>query len=57
MHDYRVYFLAPDGHITSRVDLFCSDDEAAKERARQLVDGQVVELWQLDHKIATFEPM
>ena len=57
MHDYRVYFLAPDGHITNRVDLFCSDDEAAKERAKQLVDGQVVELWQLDHKIATFEPM
>jgi hypothetical protein len=43
-----------DGHILSAVDLFCADDDAAKERAKQLVDGHDVELWQLDRKISVF---
>ena len=54
MNEYRVYLMRPDGHILSRVDLVCEDDEAAKERAQQLVDGHDVELWQLGRKIATF---
>jgi hypothetical protein len=33
---------------------FCADDDAAKERAKQLVDGHDVELWQLDRKISVF---
>jgi hypothetical protein len=45
----------PDGHVRGRVDLQCKDDAAAKERAKQLVDGHDIELWQLDPKIATFE--
>jgi hypothetical protein len=49
--------LGPDGHVQGRVDLLCKDEEAAKERAKQLVDGHAVELWQLDQKIATFKPM
>jgi hypothetical protein len=44
--------MRPDGHILSRVDLVCEDDEAAKERAEQLADGHDVELWQLGRKIA-----
>ncbi len=56
MHGYRAYILGLDRHITDRIDLYCDNDDEAKERARQLVDGQVVELWDLDRKIATFEP-
>jgi hypothetical protein len=41
--------------ITSAVDLFCPNDEAAKEKAKQLVDGHDVELWQLGRKIETFK--
>ena len=37
-----------DGHIQGRVDLICADDEAAKERAVQLANGDDVELWQGD---------
>jgi hypothetical protein len=48
--DYRAYLIGPDGHIQSRVDLVCEHEEAAKERAKQLVDGRDVELWQLDRK-------
>jgi hypothetical protein len=55
MPDYRAFIIGPDGHVQGRVDLRCKDDAAAKERAKQLVDGHDIELWQLDRKIATFE--
>ena len=55
MQDYRAYILGPDGHIQNRVDIVCEDDEAAKERAKQLVDGHDVELWQSARHIATFK--
>ena len=52
MRDYRVYVIAPDGHIIDRKEFFCEDDEAATERAKQYVDGHDVELWHRDHRIA-----
>jgi hypothetical protein len=54
MNEYRAYLMGPDGHVQSRVDLICEDEEAAKAQAMQLVDGHDVELWHLDRKIATF---
>jgi hypothetical protein len=54
MQHYRAYIMGHDGHILRPVELFCKDDEDAKEQARQLVDGYDVELWQLDRKISTF---
>ena len=54
MGEYHAYFLKEDGHIEQRLDLVCLDDEAAKVRAKQLVDGHDVELWQLDRYIAIF---
>ena len=54
MNEFRVYLIGSDGHIKSRVDLICEHEEAARERAKQLVDGHDVELWQLGRKIATF---
>jgi len=50
---YEAYLIGADGHITIRVDLHCADDEAAKQSAKQLVDGNDVELWQQDRRIAT----
>jgi hypothetical protein len=47
MPDYRAYIVGPDGHIQSRVDLICKDETAAKEQAKQLVDGHDVELWEV----------
>jgi hypothetical protein len=55
MQEYRAYIVGDDGHFMRAVDIFCDDDEAAKERAKQLVDGHDVELWQLDRKIETFK--
>jgi hypothetical protein len=31
------------------------DDDAAKDQAKQLVDGHDVELWQRDRKVALFQ--
>ena len=35
-----------DGRIELRIYLFCSSDEAARERTRQIAAGRDVELWQ-----------
>ena len=56
MHGYRAYILGLDGHIQDRIDLFCTNDDEAKERAKQLVDGHAVELWDEARKIAIFAP-
>ena len=45
MRDYRVYVIGDDGHIQRRFEFHCSDDEEAKEHAKQYVDGHEVELW------------
>jgi hypothetical protein len=55
MNEYCAYIIGPDGHILRRVDLFCADDDAAKDQAKQLVDGHDVELWQLGRRIAEFK--
>jgi len=46
MSDYRIYSLNPEGRITSpHLLISCDTDQAAIERARQLVD-QDFELWE-----------
>ena len=42
--------------ITNRVTILAATDEEAKERAKQLVDGQTIELWQEGRKVAQFDP-
>jgi hypothetical protein len=54
MQEYRVYLLDSEGHITSRIDLACEDEEVARQRAKQLVDGHAVELWQGARLIGEF---
>ena len=52
MPDYRVYVIEMDGHFSSSIPLECADDTEAMEKAKQLVDGHDVELWQRDRKVA-----
>jgi len=52
MQAYRAYIVCLDGRTLGRSEFFCADDEAATERAKQLVDGNDVELWRDDRKIA-----
>jgi hypothetical protein len=55
MPEYRVYIIGPDGHFVDSIALECADDMEATEQAKQLVDGNDVELWQRARKIAAFE--
>jgi hypothetical protein len=56
MLEFRAYLLDKEGHISGRVDLLCEDENTARERAEQLVDGCTVELWQGNRKIDRFDP-
>jgi hypothetical protein len=52
---YRAFELDRNRHIVGKHDLFCRDDESAKEQAARLVDGYDVELWQGERRIAFFK--
>jgi hypothetical protein len=52
MAEYRAYLIGSDGHFYDAVPLVCETDDEAIEKAKQLVDGHDVEVWQLDRKIA-----
>lgn len=56
MHGYRAYVIGRDGHIINRIDLMCETEAEAKERAKHLVDGHAIELWDGGRQIAKFEP-
>jgi hypothetical protein len=56
MLEYRAYLIGRDGQIMDRVDLVGSDDESAKERVKQMVDGRCMELWHEGRRVATLEP-
>jgi hypothetical protein len=53
--DYRAYIIGSDGHVKDRHEFWAEDDEKAKERAEQYVDGHDIELWHRDKKIAEFK--
>jgi len=52
MPQYRAYILDEHGHLMGAVDFDCADDDAAKERAEQLVAGRDGELWK---RVALFD--
>jgi hypothetical protein len=56
MPGYYIYTLGDDGHIQSRVNAICDDEEQVKRYAEQLVDGHVLELWQEARKNRGIKP-
>jgi hypothetical protein len=54
MLEYRAYIVGHDGHLIGCEPLVCPDDADAIEKAKRLVDGHDVELWQRDRLIAKF---
>jgi hypothetical protein len=52
MHEYRIYFLDDRGHVEAARDILCPNDLDALDVARALLDGRIVELWQLDRRVA-----
>jgi hypothetical protein len=55
--EYTAYATGPDDRIVMRIDLVCADDDAAKERAREIVDGHAIELWRDKTLLARYEPL
>jgi hypothetical protein len=55
MDGFYAYIIDENGHVINRVDLRFEKQEDAPERAKSLVDGHDVELWQRDRKVATFK--
>lgn len=55
MQEYRAFLVGPDGHVVSRIDLLCIDEQDARERARRLAEGHAVELWEGARRIERFE--
>lgn len=45
MPEYRAYEVGLEGHFIGSEPLVCADDAEATERARQMVDGHDIELW------------
>jgi hypothetical protein len=45
MADYRVHIIGDDGNFINSRAFSCDNDPDAIEWAKQLVDGQDVELW------------
>ena len=47
MRQYRIYtVVGTHGHFSSVQVIKCVDDDAAFQKAQQLVTGQEVELWE-----------
>jgi hypothetical protein len=55
MPDYRAYIIGTDGELQESVPLDCADDNVAMLKAKQLVNGHHIELWQCTRKIPLFE--
>jgi hypothetical protein len=45
MAEYRAYTVGRDGHFVDAEPLVCADDAEAIEKAKRLVDGHDIELW------------
>jgi hypothetical protein len=56
MPEYRIYRLASDGHFWGvPVIVECAQDQEAIEKARQMVDGLDLEIWEAARLIARFK--
>jgi hypothetical protein len=54
MSEYRAYKIGSDGHFFEAVPLVCVNDAEAMEKAKRLVIGSDVELWEGARKVAAF---
>lgn len=55
MQHYRAFELDVTGHVISRIDLSCTDDEDARRQAHRLLHDHDIELWQLERRVAVLK--
>jgi hypothetical protein len=52
MHHYRIYKTTEGHRVAGPPKVFtCSDDEEAISMAKQVLDGQDIEIWQGTHLV------
>jgi hypothetical protein len=57
MADYRIYILDRDDHVREPPEVVeCPDDEAAIEKAAQLLNGRAGEVWEHSRRVVRLEP-
>ena len=57
MANYRFYVLDKDDHVREPPQVFeCPDDAEAVEQAVQLLNGQVIEVWDHSRLVVRLEP-
>jgi hypothetical protein len=57
MSAYRIYELTAEDHVACAPTIVdCLDDAAAIEKARQLVNGRIIEVWLLDRCVVRIKP-
>jgi hypothetical protein len=55
--NYRFYVLDKDDHVTEPPHVFeWPDDDAAVEKAAQLLNGRVIEVWDHSRLVSRLEP-
>jgi hypothetical protein len=55
MADYRLYILSADNHIRRAIEISAEDDAEAIDLARDHLDGEAAELWNLGRKVRLFQ--
>jgi hypothetical protein len=54
---YRVYFITSAGHVAGPPEVIASNsDQEAVERAKQLLDGRDIEIWQGARVVTRLRP-
>ncbi|MHC2088893.1 hypothetical protein [Methylobacterium sp. CM6244] len=54
---YRAIMVAPSGTVVNAARLVAENDDEARERAKAMVDGDAVELWDGVRFIEHFPPV
>jgi hypothetical protein len=56
MPEYRVYTVGSDGHFIGFDEFECADDSEAAAKAKRLLIGYSIELWQGERFIIRLVP-
>jgi hypothetical protein len=55
---YRIYTIGKDGHIAGPpVIIDAADDQGARQKAKRVLDGHAIEVWNGTRRIAKFDPL
>jgi hypothetical protein len=56
MADFRLYVLGSDGRILRPIEMIAEDDDEAIALARDHLNGEPGELWNLSRMVRSFRP-